>query len=99
MKPSEALQNIRINLKDVLEFPFNMTLEYKTLYELVKRDESQSIRLAKLEELVGLYKRQSYIRFVLYAENDLEITQEIMNEDELLSKKINLKEKELGELK
>ena len=53
----------------------------------------------KEEELLGLYKELSIVRFYLFGETDADLGQELMNKDDDLNKKIKQALTELEELK
>jgi hypothetical protein len=52
-------------------------------------------RAKKVEELLGLYKELSTVRFYLFCETDADLGQELMNKDDDLNKQIKQLEEEL----
>jgi len=70
-----------------------------TIFEGLKSDlnaiDFKLNRLAKVEELLGLYKELSIVRFYLFSETDADLGQELMNKDDNLNKQIKQLEDEM----
>ena len=49
----------------------------------------------KKDELLGLYRELSIVRFYLFSETDADLGQELMNKDDALNKQIKQLEKEM----
>ena len=77
-----------LNTTEMGESPTRLLERKLKIHDYITQQELKEQRAKKVEELLGLYKELSIVRFYLFNENDSDLGQELMNKDDELNKKI-----------
>jgi hypothetical protein len=94
MEGKMITQNDKDNIIDHIKIRYSFRLGV-ALEKYFTQQEKKDERAKKVEELLGLYKELSTVRFYLFCETDADLGQELMNKDDDLNKQIKQLEEEL----
>ena len=86
-------------MKKELNFPLNLTEEYKIINQAIDEFEAKSDRLKKVEVLLDLYRLQQEFKERYNTQVRVLDRQETLDSIREIAEEIYLKEKELEELK